>query len=253
MTAAGPMSSAAARRLHTTEAAALAGLGLLVVHAGPALTAVRGLRRTFLPRLSGVGRATHVALTFDDGPDPTSTPRFLDTLDRHGVRATFFVLGSMLAKAPELGRELVAAGHEIAVHGWSHRCLLARSGRAVRTELARAIGQIEDATGCRPNYFRPPYGLLTTPALVAARRLGLAPVLWTCSGRDWHSWSTSDSVVRTLRSSLDPGATVLLHDSDCASAPDAWRSTLAALPRFLDDCAVRGFAVGPLAEHQQRH
>jgi peptidoglycan/xylan/chitin deacetylase (PgdA/CDA1 family) len=225
---------------------------VLLVHAAPAIATLRVVRMALLPRLAGVGRRDHVALTFDDGPDATSTPRFLEELDRRGVRATFFVLGSMLARSPGLGRELIAGGHEIAVHGWTHSRLLARTPAATMAELTRAKDLIEDVTNSRPRHFRPPHGVLTTPAVLAARRLGLRPVLWTCWGGDWLSRSTSDSVVRTLRAGLRPGGTVLLHDSDCTSAPGAWRSALAALPRLLDDCAERGLRVGPLAEHYPR-
>jgi peptidoglycan/xylan/chitin deacetylase (PgdA/CDA1 family) len=107
-----------------------AALGLtgvaLAAHAAPALTSIGPLRRRLLPRLAGVGVPGHVALTFDDGPDPASTPAFLQVLDEHQVKATFFLLGQMLWAAPALGRDLVQAGHEIAVHGWAHRPMLLR-------------------------------------------------------------------------------------------------------------------------------
>ena len=170
-------------------------------------------------------------------------------LDQRGVRATFFVLGAMLERAPGLGRDLVAAGHEIAVHGWTHGSLLVRSPAATLADLARTRDLIERLTGCRPRYFRPPFGVLTTTALVAARRLDLAPVLWTCWGKDWLRQSTPDSVFSTVRAGLSPGGTILLHDSDCTSAPGAWRSALGAMPRLLEHCARRGLRVGPLAEH----
>ena len=91
-----------------------------------------------MPRLAGRGRPDHVALTFDDGPDPLSTPHFLRLLDARGIRATFFLLGSMAARSPGLVREMAAAGHEIAVHGWHHRPLLLRGPRATCDDLARA-------------------------------------------------------------------------------------------------------------------
>ena len=94
---------------------------------GPAAGADPAARvRDRLPRLNGDGRPDHVALTFDDGPDPASTPAFLDLLDELGVRATFFVLGSMVERAPALARELAGRGHEVGVHGWDHRSLALR-------------------------------------------------------------------------------------------------------------------------------
>jgi peptidoglycan/xylan/chitin deacetylase (PgdA/CDA1 family) len=225
-------------------------LGALVTHALPALTVLPGVRLRFLPRLSGRGAAGHIALTFDDGPDPASTPYFLDVLAAHRVRATFFLLGSMLARSPGLGAELVAAGHEVAVHGWSHRNLLLRGPRSTYHELARTRDLIATVTGRTPRYFRPPYGVLSTAGLLAARRLELTPVLWTAWGRDWVRGATPASVLATIHAGLADGGTVLLHDSDCTSAPGTWRASLAALPELLDGCDQRGWRVGPLRDHE---
>lgn len=222
----------------------------LAAQAVPALTALPGVRLRFFPRLSGRGSPDHVALTFDDGPDPASTPYFLETLAAYRTRATFFLLGSMLARAPELGLDLTAAGHEVAVHGWSHQNLLLRSPHATYRDLTRASELIRAVTGRSPRYYRPPYGVFSSAALIAARRLDLTPVLWTCWGRDWTRSATRTSVLRTLRTGLSGGGTVLLHDSDCTSAPGSWRATLAALPHLLDECLRRGWRVGPLTEHR---
>jgi hypothetical protein len=90
---------------------------------------------------------------------------------------------------------------------------------------------------------------MSTAAHLAARRLALTPVLWTCWGEDWTARATPESVHRTVTADLDGGGTILLHDSDCTSAPAAWRSTLGALPRILDTCGQRGYEVGPLRDH----
>ncbi|WP_223199207.1 polysaccharide deacetylase family protein [Solihabitans fulvus] len=228
------------------------GLGLLLAHAAPALTGIQPLesvRRRLLPGLSGVGDPGHVALTFDDGPDPVSTPKFLRVLDKHRVRATFFLLGQELVRSPGLGRELVDAGHQVAVHGWRHRCLAFRGPRATYDDLTRARDLVAEVTGQAPQWYRPPYGVLTSSALFAARRLAMTPVLWTSWGQDWTATATPDSVFRTVTKNLAGGGTILLHDSDCTSAPQAWRSSLGALPRLLDECAERGLRVGPLRDH----
>ncbi|WP_163008836.1 polysaccharide deacetylase family protein, partial [Streptomyces sp. S5] len=125
-------------------AGALAGGALAVAawHIGPAATWLPGLRTAYFPGLDGRGAPGRVALTFDDGPDPLSTPHFLRALEALRVRATFFVLGSRLERAPELGRRMVAAGHEVAVHGWQHdRPWLPRPGRDA-AELARAAATV---------------------------------------------------------------------------------------------------------------
>ncbi|WP_433186079.1 polysaccharide deacetylase family protein [Actinoallomurus sp. CA-150999] len=225
--------------------------GLALLHAGPAATWLPAVRRR-LPGLAGVGDAGHVALTFDDGPDPGSTPRFLAELDRLGCRATFFVVGATLARHPDLGRRIVAEGHEVAVHGWRHRnALLTRPGR-VTGEIARAADLVAAVTGAEPVWYRPPYGVLSAETLTAARRRGLRPVLWTTWGKDWTRSADPVSVLATLAPGLRGGATVLLHDCDHTSAPGAWRSALGALPGLVARCRDLGLRVGPLAEHGVR-
>jgi peptidoglycan/xylan/chitin deacetylase (PgdA/CDA1 family) len=222
---------------------------LAALHAAPVLSTFGPLRNRVMPRLAGQGSPDHVALTFDDGPDHLSTPHFLRLLEARGVRATFFLLGSMLAGSPGPVKEMAAAGHEIAVHGWHHRPLLARGPRATRDDLARARDAVAEATGRPPTLFRPPYGVMTAAAHLACRRLGLTPVLWTCWGEDWRKRATARSVQDTVLRDLRGGGTVLLHDSDCTSAPASWRVTLRALPGILDVCQASGWRVGPLREH----
>jgi peptidoglycan-N-acetylglucosamine deacetylase len=227
----------------------LAAAGLAVLHAGPGLTALGPVRRRLFPRLAGLGRPGHVALTFDDGPDPASTPAFLDLLAARGLHATFFLLGSMVARAPQLAAEIAAAGHEIAVHGWDHRYTILRSPWDVSDDLARARYAVSAATGQRPRFFRPPYGVLSSGAVLAARRLGLTPVLWSSWGREWVPGASPESVLATVVADLSGGATILLHDSDCTAPPGSAAAALGALPRLLDECEARGLAVGPLADH----
>lgn len=237
------------RPLRTAALAALPAAALAAVHCAPVVSTFGPLRNRTMTRLSGRGRANHVALTFDDGPDPLSTPFFLRLLDQRGVRATFFLLGSEAHRSPGVVREIAAAGHEIGVHGWRHRPLLLRGPRATYDDFARARDTVADITGTRPTLFRPPYGVMSAAAHVAARRLGLTPVLWTCWGEDWTARATPESVYRTVTADLDGGGTILLHDSDCTSAPGAWRSALGAVPRILDTCEERGYEVGRLCDH----
>ena len=125
-----------------------------------------------LPRLAGTGQRRHVALTFDDGPDRVSTPRFLDLLAEREVTATFFLLGAHARREPVLVREMAAAGHELAVHGWEHDCIaMLRPGR-LAGQLARSRDVVEDLTGRPVAYYRPPYGVMTAEGLYAARRAG---------------------------------------------------------------------------------
>ncbi|MEZ0094801.1 polysaccharide deacetylase family protein [Streptacidiphilus sp. EB129] len=234
------------------KAAAVVAGGLALAHAAPAVTSIQPLeplRRRLFPRFGGVGDPGHVALTFDDGPDPLSTPRFLKVLEHRGVKATFFLLGFMLERDPGLGREIAAAGHEVAVHGYLHRPMVLRTPAQTRDDLSRARDLVASATGVSPRWYRPPYGIATTSALRTARRLDMTPVLWTSWGLDWRAGATGSSVYDTVTGNLDGGGTILLHDSDCTSAPASWTATLSALPRLLDHCEERGWKLGPLADH----
>jgi peptidoglycan/xylan/chitin deacetylase (PgdA/CDA1 family) len=232
--------------------AASVAAGLAVGHAGPGLTGFGPVRKLLFPRLAGQGDPGHVALTFDDGPDPASTPQFAQVLAEHGVRATFFLLGSMVERAPWLAADIAAAGHEPGVHGWDHRYLPARTPGATRSDLSRAVDLIARVTGSQPRFFRPPYGVLSGPALVTAWQLGLTPVLWGAWGREWAPGASPESVYATLTAGLAGGVTVLLHDSGCTSPPGSWQAGLGALPLLLAECSARGLRVGPLGEHGLR-
>lgn len=226
------------------------GLGVAAAQAAPALAWIDPLRCKLAPGLAGLGNEGHLALTFDDGPDPASTPQFLEELDALGWRATFFLLGSMTDASPGLAAEIAAGGHEVAVHGYDHVGTLWRTPRAVADDLNRATDAVERASGARPCWYRPPFGELSAGALLAARRASVTTVLWSAWGRDWRAEATPASVVNDLQRGILAGGTVLLHDSDCTSAPGSWRTTLASLALLAEVVDLMGLRVGPLAEHR---
>ncbi|MEV7690764.1 polysaccharide deacetylase family protein [Streptomyces bungoensis] len=230
-------------------AALLLPLTVAGAHIGPAATWLPAVRRLLCPRLSGTGHRRHVALTFDDGPDPASTPRFLDALDELDVKATFFLLGAEVVRHPALVRELARRGHEPAVHGWTHdRPWRPAPARDV-AEVRRATRVVHDTTGQRPLWYRPPYGILTSGRWLAARRAGLRPVLWSAWGQDWTADATPASVRARVAADLRGGGTVLLHDTDRVAAPGCWHAALAALPGIVAGCREAGLTVGSLREH----
>jgi peptidoglycan/xylan/chitin deacetylase (PgdA/CDA1 family) len=198
-----------------------------------------GLRRSLGVEDSTVSGRGY-ALTFDDGPHAQGTPAALEILAQAGVRATFFLVGEQLRSNPSLGREIVAAGHEIGLHCDRHRNLLRLAPWQVRTDIARACATIEEETGRSPSLYRPPYGVLNATALRVARSHGWRTLLWSHWGRDWEARATPESIAARVPGGAGAGAVLLLHDADDYSAPDSWRRTVAALPRVLDTLAQRG-------------
>jgi peptidoglycan/xylan/chitin deacetylase (PgdA/CDA1 family) len=176
--------------------------------------------------------ARGVALTFDDGPHPTSTRAVLDVLERAGAKATFFVIGEKAGRQPELLREIASRGHLLGVHGHRHdRALSFRSLSRVRADLACAVEAIEAATGQRPRLFRPPVGQTNPRIARAARELGLTIVGWTLRGRDGIRADPARVVARVVPRLRD-GAIVLLHDA--AERDDREPAAPKALPRILE-------------------
>ena len=200
----------------------------------PSLCRALGVQR----RLESNGDA--VALTFDDGPHPEGTPAVLEALDRAGARATFFLVGEQVERRPALAREIAAAGHRVALHGYRHRNLLRLPPQALAEDLDRAAELIAEATGAAPRLYRPPYGIFSPAGLVVARRRGLTPFLWSRWGRDWRARATPESIAAELTDRLEARDVLLLHDADFYSAEDSWRRTVAALPRVLERIEAEG-------------
>ncbi|KUM99800.1 polysaccharide deacetylase [Streptomyces yokosukanensis] len=230
-------------------AAVLAPVAVAAAHIAPAATWLPGVRLPLFPRLAGLGGGRHIALTFDDGPDPESTPHFLDALDELGVRATFFLLGEHMVRHSAMVRETARRGHELAVHGWTHERPWRPAPARDAEQITRTVRALRDISGHRPHWYRPPYGILTSGRWLAARRAGLRPVLWSAWGRDWTADATPASVRARIAADLRGGGTVLLHDSDRLAAPGCWRAALGALPGLVRDCREAGLSVGPLRDH----
>ena len=195
----------------------------------------------------GAASRPEIALTFDDGPQATSTRKILATLARFDARATFFVLGAKARQTPEILREIAAAGHDLGIHGDTHdRRLSLRHPDAIAASLERALAAVETATGARPRLFRPPIGHVSPRTAVAARRLGLTLVGWSVRSRDGLASTTAEQATRRVLAGLRPGAIVLLHDA--AEHDDREPVAVTALPAILEAIARRGLKCVPLSQ-----
>jgi peptidoglycan/xylan/chitin deacetylase (PgdA/CDA1 family) len=158
-----------------------------------------------------------IALTFDDGPNPAFTPRLLELLDRHGVKATFFLVGKYASEQSVLTRFIANNGHAIGNHTWSHPNLARTAPAKVRAELRNTSDALEQITGKPVRHFRPPFGARRPDVLRTARELGLTPVTWNAMTNDW-SEPSADRIAATLSTKIDRlharrfAANIVLHD-----------------------------------------
>jgi len=182
--------------------------------------------------LKGPEDARGVALTFDDGPSPKTTPKILDMLKREGHKATFFVIGKKAEKHPELVKRIVAEGHALGSHSYLHPRLFSLLSLAgVRADLKRSLEVLETITGEKPTLFRPPIGHTNPRVGKVVRELGLTVVGWSVRAQDGVASADPERVFLRVARGLEDGAIVLLHDA--AERDDFKPTSVEVLPRIL--------------------
>ncbi|MBP1992752.1 polysaccharide deacetylase family protein [Paenibacillus eucommiae] len=200
-----------------------------------------------LTRMLGLGvfhkgkTQREVAFTFDDGPDPRYTPTLLDILNKHNVKATFFVLGSKAEKYPEIIQRIHQEGHQIGIHNYYHHSNWLMTPWGVRQgQVNRSADTIEAITGTRPAYYRPPWGILSLGDFFLKKDFVL--VLWSLMAWDWNSRVSSKRLRKKL-STITDGSIILLHDSGETLGADenAPELMLRALDEVLLDLNNRKF------------
>ena len=157
-----------------------------------------------------------IALTYDDGPNPRHTESLLSVLERHGARATFFLIGKWAEREPALAREVQAAGHAIGNHTFTHPTLAFCTGERVQDELCRCRAAVEAAGVTFSQVdgaalMRPPWGRRRPGTLRAVRAAGYVPVIWSVTGWDWRKRETAESIAARCSKARD-GDVILLHD-----------------------------------------
>ena len=152
-----------------------------------------------------------LALTYDDGPNDPHTLRLLEVLARHGVKATFFLIGRFVAEKPEIACEIARAGHAVGNHTFNHPNLIFCSAARVRSELEQCRKILTDALGEHSELWRPPFGARLPHVLNIGRKLGLEPVMWTVSSNDWKIY-TADGIERRVVKRIRGGDVILMHD-----------------------------------------
>lgn len=177
-----------------------------------------------------------VALTFDDGPSGVTTPRLLRILQEKGVRATFFVVGTMARQSPDLLRQEVAAGHEVGSHTMSHANLPKVGVAGVQSEVAQMDELFMSILGKKPVIMRPPYGSVDD---VVRANVSQPMIIWTVDPEDWKYRDAATVRVNVVRATFD-GAIVLMHDIH--------GSTVDAVPGIIDDLRAQGYEFVTVSE-----
>jgi peptidoglycan/xylan/chitin deacetylase (PgdA/CDA1 family) len=178
-----------------------------------------------------------VALTFDDGPS-VSTPEILEILDQKRADGTFFMLGEAVERNPEMTRQIVLQGSEVANHSMKHDSF------PTSADLSQTNDVVEEASGVRPCSFRPPYGNVDAPLTGRASKEGMNTVLWDVDTEDWTDGSSVESVVGGTMANTQPGSIILMHDGG-----DSRRDkTIDSLPLIIDGLRARGYSFVTVAE-----
>ena len=161
---------------------------------------------------SGLSRGTkQIALTYDDGPNHPHTMPLLEVLAKHGVHATFFLIGRYVRQRPDIAREVVQAGHVVGNHTLTHPLLTFQSSAEIRRQLTDCRAALAEAIGEHSNLFRPPFGGRRPAVLRIARELGLKPILWNVTGYDWNA-PPALAIEQKVSSQIRGGDVILLHD-----------------------------------------
>jgi peptidoglycan-N-acetylglucosamine deacetylase len=192
-----------------------------------------------------------VYLTFDDGPNPTTTPDLLDVLSREGVHATFFLIDRHITdRTAPIVQRMFADGHAVALHSATRRYMLMSSETFART-LTEAADHIEQVAGRRPcAAFRPHAGWRSWPMYSGLKRIDHRMVGWSWMLWDWNWFRTrtADSVVRRVLARIGSGDIVVMHDGDEKAPTKDQRHTVEATARLIPELRTRGFAFGTICD-----
>jgi len=182
----------------------------------------------------------YIAMTFDDGPHATNTPKLLEMAAKRHIKLTFFVLGECVEQNPTVLRREVAEGHEIGNHSWSHPNLAKLSDEAVRSQLQKTEDIIVKTAGVKPKLMRPPYGELTKRQRIWVNHdFGYKVILWDVDPLDWKRPGPS-VVARRIIAGTRSGSIILSHDIH--------PPTIEAMPQVFDALLTRGFKFVTVSE-----
>ncbi len=174
-----------------------------------------------------------LAMTFDDGPHPSLTPKLLDLLKERNIKCTFFLIGQQVKMYPAIVRRIIAEGHEIGNHTWTHCSLTSRSDEQIRSELKKSEDAVYEVAGVRPHLVRPPYGAINSRIKdLMFTEFGYSTIMWSVDPQDWRRPGVA-AVTSRLVNGAHPGAIMLSHDIH--------PPTITAMPAMFDQLLAKGY------------
>ncbi|MBX7245242.1 MAG: polysaccharide deacetylase family protein, partial [Candidatus Sumerlaeaceae bacterium] len=181
-----------------------------------------------------------VALTFDDGPHPAYTPRFIELLKSKNAKATFFLIGDNVKKNPEIAKSLVDNGFEVGNHSWTHPILSKLTPAKAQDELSRTSDAIKEATGVLPTLMRPPYGSANKMVQDLCDSMKMKIICWNIDTNDWKKGSVAEAMTKLIMKNTHDGTIILMHDRQ--------ESTYKTTEAVIDQLRAAGFEFVTVSE-----
>jgi len=185
-----------------------------------------------------------IAITFDDGPSPSWTPKVLEILKENGIKATFFELGENVKEYPNVSKEILSQGHEIGDHTWDHASLITLAPPEIEAEIQDTSQVIKQATGQSPQFLRPPYGDWNEDVLNMIASKGMKTIMWSVDSEDWKT-PGENIIIGNVNIEMGNGAIILFHDG-----PEGLdrSQTLAVLPGIIKNLKEQGYEFVTMSE-----
>lgn len=178
-----------------------------------------------------------LALTFDDGPLAKNTPQVLSILKKNNIKATFFLLGENMYGNEKIIKQMIADGHEIGLHTYSHPNFYKCSEEEIRKEIDMNLDLLQKIANYKPKIIRPPYGIVTKSFLKIAQQKKLTIISWSNDSLDWKKGHNANQIYEDALTKIHPGAIILMHDKS-----SNYQESIKALPKIIKTLKEDGYS-----------